>query len=295
MTRVDELGPGEVGVEGAQALAEILTRSVAGAPVAVYVAEEPLPWDVVSQGGWDLIGVPEEDGGAGASLRDLVEVARVWGRAVVPSPLLPTLMAKRWSVEARQHQGPVTISVRTRSAGGSAVAPFADSAAVLVLQDTGRSGLVVGAAGGPLDDYAPSLRIAQVDVSTAWSAEAGREMRVVWAAEAAGCAARMLDDAVAYAQEREQFGQPIGRFQAIKHHLANAHILAEQAETAAILASLDAERTLAASRFAFDASLRVIEIAIQVHGGLGFTWEMGLHMYLRHVGALRELAEALPA
>lgn len=295
MTRVDELGLGEVGVEGANALGEIVARSVAGAPVAMYVTTQPLAWEVIEQGGWDLLGAAEQDGGAGGSLRDLVEVARVWGHAIVPTPLLPTLMAKRWSADARDCSGPVAVSVRTRSTGGRAVAAFADGPDVRVLHEASTSGRVVSTAGGPPDDYAPSLRIAEVDVATEWSTDAAREMRVVWAAEATGCAARMLDDAVAYAKEREQFGQPIGRFQAIKHHLANAHILAEQAETAAILASLEPDRAVAASRFAFDSSLRVIEIAIQVHGGLGFTWEMGLHMYLRHVGALRELASALPA
>ena len=295
MTRVGELGLGEVGVEGANGLGEILARSVSSSPVAMYVTAEPLTWEVLRQGEWDLLGVAEKDGGAGASLRDLVEVARVWGRAIVPSPLLPTLMAKRWSADARDCTGPVVVSVRTRSAGGRAMAAFADAPDVQVLLEASESGGVVRSAGGLLDDYAPSLRIAEVDVSTQWSADAAREMRVVWAAEATGCAARMLDDAVAYAKERHQFGQPIGRFQAVKHHLANAHILAEQAETAAIFASLEPDRALAASRFAFDSSLRVIEIAIQVHGGLGFTWEMGLHLYLRHVGALRELAAALPA
>lgn len=294
MTAIDGLGLGEVGVEAPGALSEMLARSVSGAPVATYVTADPLPWETLAQGGWDLLGAAERDGGAGASLRDLVEVARVWGRAIAPSPLLPTLMAKRWSAAARECPGPVTISVRTRTAGGLATAPFADSPQLWVLQNTSAAGSVVRTAGGPTDGYAPSLRIAEVDVSTEWDSEAAREMRVVWAAEAAGCAAQMLDTAITYAKERHQFGQPIGRFQAVKHHLANAHILAEQAETAAILASLEPARTLAASEFAFDASLRVIEIAVQIHGGLGFTWEMGLHMYLRHVGALRELAAALP-
>ncbi|CAB4927238.1 unannotated protein [freshwater metagenome] len=294
MSVVGELGLSEVGAVGSDALAEILTRTVSNEPVAAYAVAEPLSWDVLQQGGWDMLGVAEEDGGAGASLRDLVELARVWGRAIVPAPLLPTLMAKRWSASARECDGPVTFSVHTRTTGALAVAPFADMPGIEVLHDVSPGGSVGRAVVGHADDYAPSLRIAEVDVLSTWSADAAREMRVVWAAEATGCAARMLDDAVAYAKDRHQFGQPIGRFQAIKHHLANAHIFAEQAETAAILASLEPERAVAASRFAFDASLRVIEIAIQVHGGLGFTWEMGLHMYLRHVGALRELAAGLP-
>jgi alkylation response protein AidB-like acyl-CoA dehydrogenase len=295
MTRVGELGLSEVGAEGSSALREILSRTVSNSPVAIYVAEDPLSWSTLQQGGWDLLGVAEKDGGAGASLRDLVEIAREWGRAIVPSPLIPTIMAKRWSASAREHTGPVAVSVRTRSSGDRAVAAFADSREVdLLYEDLIGQGTIVRTAGKLADDYAPSLRIAEVDFCTQWSPDSAREMRVMWAAEAAGCAAKMLEDAVAYAKERKQFDQPIGRFQAIKHHLANAHILAEQAETAAILASLEPDQALASSQFAFDSAMRVIEISIQVHGGLGFTWEMGLHMYLRHVGALRELAAALP-
>ena len=143
------------------------------------------------------------------------------------------------------------------------------------------------------DNFSPSLRLAESQMVTQWSAQAATELRVIWAAEASGCASRMLNDTVAYVKEREQFGQPIGRFQAMKHHLANAHLLSEEAESAVIMASLTPERAASASAFAFDASLRVIEIAIQAHGGLGFTWEMGLHMFMRHVVALRELAEGL--
>ncbi|MCW2634390.1 MAG: hypothetical protein JWQ99_757 [Blastococcus sp.] len=295
MSAVDEMGLGEVGVVASEALREILARAVGGSPVASYVNERPLSWDSVRQGDWDMLGAAEEDGGAGASLRDLVELARVWGSAVVPSPLVPTLMAKRWSPAARACAGPVTVSVPTRASGGRAVTPFGVEPDVRVLLDTEGDGVVAKFVVVGADPYAPSLRLAEGGQATTWSGVAAAELRVVWAAEATGCASRMLGDAVAYVKERQQFGQPIGRFQAIKHHLANAHLLAEQAETAVILASLEPERAPAASRFAFDASLRVIEIAVQVHGGLGFTWEMGLHMYLRHVSALRELAAGLPA
>jgi alkylation response protein AidB-like acyl-CoA dehydrogenase len=295
VSRLDELGLGEVGVEASVAVREILVRAVAGAPVATYVTEQPLPWDVVRSGGWDLLGAPEAAGGGGASLRDLVEVARAWGWAIVPSPLIPTLMAKRWSAAAREHDGPVTVSVQTRTSDEQGVAPFGGEDNVHLLVDVAGSGSLLSATKTEPDPYAPSLRLAQCEELTAWSARAATELTVVWAAEASGCAARMLSDAVAYAKERQQFGQPIGRFQAVKHHLANAHLLSEQAETAVIVASLEPERAESVSRFAFDTSLRVIEIAVQVHGGLGFTWEMGLHMYLRHVSALRELAAGLPA
>lgn len=293
MSRVGELGLTEIGVEASGALREIVTRSLGSAPVATYVTEQPLAWDVIRQGDWDLLGVPESDGGAGASLRDLAEIARVWGWSIAPSPLIPSLLSKRWSSAAREHAGPVTFATLTRTSAGRGVSPFGVDSDVALLVDL--DGSLAKASGISVDDYAPSLRVVECAEATRWTPEAARELTVVWAAEASGCASRMLQDAIAYAKERHQFGQPIGRFQAIKHHLANAHMLAEQAETAAIVASLEPERSFTASQYGFEASLRVIEIAIQVHGGLGFTWEMGLHVYLRHVSALREMAAGLRA
>lgn len=294
MSALAEPGLTEVGVEAAAAVREMLTRSVGGDPVAVYVEDQPLSWDTLRSGGWDLLGAGEDDGGGGATLRDLVEVGRAWGWAIVPAPLVPTLVAKRWSSAAREHDGPVTVAVATRGSAGRGVAPFAGQDGVQVLLDAAGGKLSPATETEP-DLYAPSLRLVECREVTSVSPGMAWELMTVWAAEASGCAARMLHDAVAYAKERQQFGQPIGRFQAIKHRLADAHMLTEQAETAVILASQEADRAPAATRFAFDASLKVVETAVQVHGGLGFTWEMGLHMYLRHVSALRELSLGLPA
>jgi len=249
----------------------------------------------VQQGGWDLIGAPETAGGADASLRDLVEVALVWGEFVVPLPLIPTIMARRWSAAARETEDPVTVSVTTRATSGRGVAVFGGEDGATVLTAAGPEGRLVPAADPVADPWAPSLRLVETATVTDWSVGPATELAVVWAAEAAGCAARTLRDAIAYAQERHQFGQPIGRFQAIKHRLADAHLLVEQAETAVVWASVEPASARRAVDVAFDASQRVVETAVQVHGGLGFTWEMGLHMYLRHVVSLRELAAGLPA
>jgi Acyl-CoA dehydrogenase, C-terminal domain len=290
MSFVGELGLSEIGVAASAGIREILSRAVAGESVARYVEEEPLSWDVIRSGGWDLLGVPESANGAGASLRDLVEVALEWGYWIVPLPLINTVMAKRWADAAREHDGPVTMSLRTRSSGDSAVIPFGGETGVGLLSSTNGSGSVDKIETFSPDTFAPSLRLVESNELTQWTPEATTEMRIMWAAESSGCAKRILADSIEYVKVREQFGQPIGKFQAIKHHLANALLLVEQSETAVMMASLEPERAAAASRFAFDSSLKVIEIGVQVHGGLGFTWEMGLHMYMRHVMALRELA-----
>jgi alkylation response protein AidB-like acyl-CoA dehydrogenase len=114
------------------------------------------------------------------------------------------------------------------------------------------------------------------------------------AAEMLGCARRCLDMAVGYAKVREQFGQPIGSFQAIRHKCAEMLLETENTHSAVYYAAwaLDAGAEDAASAasiakaYAGDASRKVCGEAIQVHGGIGFTWEYDLHMYFKRAKAL---------
>lgn len=289
----DDLGLSEIGREASSGLRDILTRAIGNDPIDRYVEGTPIAWSLIEDGGWDMLGAPESANGAGATLRDLAEVARVWGLFIAPSPLIVTIMAKRWSAAARECGGAVSVGSPVRSASAAAVVPFGAEPGTSILGRTEEGGELITAVNARIDDFAPSLRLTEVDVGTTWSVREADEMRVVWAAEASGCAARMLQKAIEYSLVREQFGQPIGRFQAVKHQMANALLLVEQAETAVILATQDEVRLRAATRYAFDSSLRVIELATQVHGGMGFTWEMGIHFYSRHVLSLRELAAGL--
>ena len=114
------------------------------------------------------------------------------------------------------------------------------------------------------------------------------------AAEMLGAARRCLDMAVDYAKVREQFGQPIGSFQAIRHKCAEMLLEVENSHAATYYAAwaLDAgaeDRELAASvakAYVNDAVRRVCGDAIQVHGGIGFTWEYDLHLYFKRAKAL---------
>lgn len=114
---------------------------------------------------------------------------------------------------------------------------------------------------------------------------------VILAAQATGCAARALDVSAEHAKQRHQFGQPIGRFQAVKHKLADMLIDVENARSATYNAAwaIDAERddvALAvwmAKAVAGENTVRVVHHAIQAHGGIGFTWEHDLHLLLRRV------------
>src|SRR5262245_4835855 len=121
-----------------------------------------------------------------------------------------------------------------------------------------------------------------------------RRGAVMAAAEMLGAARRCLDMSVGYAKVREQFGQPIGSFQAIRHKCAEMLLEVENAHTATYYAAWaeDAgaeDRALAASvakAYVGDAARKVCGDAIQVHGGIGFTWEFDLHLYFKRAKAL---------
>jgi len=112
------------------------------------------------------------------------------------------------------------------------------------------------------------------------------------ALDALGAAARLLEMTVAYAGQREQFGAPIGSFQAVKHHCANMEVGVEAGRSALWAAALTlddrstgahAHPVSAAVAYAKSAASQVAGTALQVHGGVGFTWEHDLHLFLRRI------------
>jgi alkylation response protein AidB-like acyl-CoA dehydrogenase len=126
---------------------------------------------------------------------------------------------------------------------------------------------------GTQDDYLPVL----------W------RICVAIAAESTGVAQRALEMAVAYAKDRQQFGRPIGAYQAVSHRCAQMLLETENARSAVYGAAwaADAEpeslplAAAMAKAYASDAGWRVPDASIQVHGGIGFTWEHDLHFFLK--------------
>jgi len=114
---------------------------------------------------------------------------------------------------------------------------------------------------------------------------------VFHSAELLGAAGAVMDIAVDYAGQREQFGQPIGAFQAVKHRCADMLVDVEGMRSTAYhaawsIGSGDPDASVAAAVakiWCSDAGLRVAESALQVHGGIGFTWESDVHLYLKRV------------
>ena len=138
-------------------------------------------------------------------------------------------------------------------------------------------------------DRAPARALASANDATAVLGVIRNRALAGLAAEAVGVASRALDLAVEHAGSREQFGRLIGVYQAVSHSLADAFVETESARSLAYWAAWavasdadDADDAAAAAKaFAAEAAVRTCERAIQVHGGIGFTWEHPLHRYYR--------------
>jgi alkylation response protein AidB-like acyl-CoA dehydrogenase len=273
--------------------------------------------DVVRQG-VPSIAVPAELGGGGGSVLDVAVATEACAYGMVPGPVLGTVLAATILGSAGDSpalkaivegaQAGVAIEPVTCSAGrlvGTAVVPgaeldwivigadaewFVASADQLALEPVDGFDLSRGAARVTIDVAAADL-IPLPGVTTA----AVRRLAVALAAaEASGVAAWCLATAVEYAKVREQFGQPIGRFQAIKHlcasMLEDVEAISAVAWDAASVAAQEGQGDYAADvagTFALDCAVRVAQNCIQVLGGIGFTFEHSAHLYLRRAVALR--------
>lgn len=121
--------------------------------------------------------------------------------------------------------------------------------------------------------------------ATAALAVAGRAAAAALAAEAVGAAASALERTVAYVGEREQFGRAIGSFQAVKHRLADLYVRVQSARSAAYYAAWDPEAGGLALAQALEALRVTTAEAVQLHGGIGFTWEHEAHLYFKRAAA----------
>jgi len=189
-------------------------------------------------------------------------------------------------IPARAPEGP-TLFLVDPSSSGLKLSPVQgmDLATRWVQLDLDKVPVAADAVLGPPGQAAPLL------------ASMLRRGAVGAAAEMLGAARRCLDMAVGYAKVREQFGQPIGSFQAIRHKCSEMLLEVENSHSAVYYAAwaLDAKADdgeLAASvakTYVGDASRKVCGEAIQVHGGIGFTWEYDLHIYFKRAKALEPM------
>lgn len=266
-------------------------------------------WATLAGLGLNGIMVPEGEGGLGLGAVDFVLIAEECGYACLPEPLVETaaiavpLLQAIGGQEKRLARiaiGSLAVSVATH--GFLASAPidmlaltFDGGAIYLAENPTGLSettsidplrALVIAA---PLGDAV----LSGADAVAAWQETVNRA-NLFGAAQLVGLARRMVDMAVDYAKERQQFGKPIGSFQAIKHHLATVMVQLEFVKPliARAACSLEADHKHAglhvshAKLKAADAAMLASETAHQVHGAMGYTYEVDLHLWMKRALAL---------
>jgi alkylation response protein AidB-like acyl-CoA dehydrogenase len=112
---------------------------------------------------------------------------------------------------------------------------------------------------------------------------------IALSAEAVGGAARILELTVEYSKLRVQFGRPIGSFQALKHRMADLHVLVESARSASYAAARGEIHPSVAKAYCAEAFQTVAGEAIQLHGGIAITWEHDAHLYFKRAHGIAQL------
>ncbi len=255
--------------------------------------------------------VPERSGGLGLTVSDLLPALVETGRAAVPAPIVEAALVAAPLLVAAGHEEQAAAvaageAVLTAAPAGDPV-PWAGGATqVLVLDGPAAHLLTPGELGGPVAAVdgsrpltrpatpSPSARPLTADPGLVAAARLRGALGA--AAQLIGLAERQLAMTVEYVAQRHQFGVPIGSFQAVKHHLADALLGVRFAEPAVRAAGLaldgdpgagDPARAVAlAKALASDAADTVSRTAIQCHGAIAYTDEYDLHLYAKRTWAL---------
>ena len=276
------------------------------------------PFQGLAELGIFSVAVPEEKGGAGGTVEDLCAMVDEAAAALVPGPVATTALATlivtdeavlEALVSGERTAGAalsadLTLSGGPESGTVSGTAEYvrgADAAGVLLLPAGDRVVLVDASAAGvsiellTATDFSLPLARVVLDSTPAQVLEVSPQRfaditAAVLAAEAAGLARWTLQTATEYAKVREQFGKPIGSFQAVKHMCAEMLLRSEQISVSAadaaraVSESDDSQLSIAAAVAAaagIDAAEANAKDCIQVLGGIGITWEHEAHLYLR--------------
>jgi alkylation response protein AidB-like acyl-CoA dehydrogenase len=302
------------------------TNARSEARALLETPQEGLPpfWTDLVNLGWLGLHIPEQHGGSGYGLPELVVVVEELGRAVAPGPFTPTVIVSAVVAAAGTPElqskllpgladgstfggvavrGDVTVDGSTAS--GSAVV-LGGGFANVVLLPVGDDVIVVDASASGVSvttpaNLDPTRRSARITLDRApveILAGAARTFtdltRTILSAEAVGVADECTKLGAAYAKERIQFGRPIAMFQAVKHHCANMCVAAEMATSAVWDAARAAQSggdqltyaaAVAATKAAPAADL-CANLNTQVHGGIAITWEHDAHLYMRRATSL---------
>lgn len=268
-------------------------------------------WRELAELGVFGLGLPEEAGGAGLGWVEAVVVFEQLGRFLVPGPLVATYL---WAVHGQDAAGQAAVTgEKIASLMVADEAPYyiehpgladvmlvqrGDEVSLLSEADT-KQLLAQAEASSPLDPLTPTAKLDADQPPKLPTANplpgAWQQGAVLTSAQELGLAAGATDQAVAYAKEREQFDKPIGQFQAVKHLCADMLTAVEVARAGVYYAAalLDTPDIADADRAASVARITASQAAelcgrhcVQIHGGMGYTWEMDAHLFLKRAWVL---------
>lgn len=259
-------------------------------------------WAAIEESGFADTLVPEADGGAGLSLADAFPLFELCGTFVVPVPLAETMVA-RWLLAQgglQRPEGSIALAQGRVQSDGTLVAERVTYGRVArwVLVGVGTTCLLL-----PEDAATTTPAVAALDATLVWPAAAYAvapvvsardvDMRTMQAcvlcAQLAGALTSVFTRTLQYANDRTQFGRPIGKFQAIQHQLSviSEHVFAARM-AAQIGCSTDRLRVAIGKSRTAEAALEVTALSHSIHGAIGFTAEFDLQMFTRRLHAWRQ-------
>ncbi|MEU3191145.1 acyl-CoA dehydrogenase [Streptomyces sp. NPDC006992] len=254
-------------------------------------------WRELGAAGLFGLRVPERAGGVGSGLPEAVLVFEEAGRALLPGPLVAAELAGSTGLVSGAAEGAVPVTALAGAcAGDCALVEHLASAGAVLLLEEGRPARVldpVALAAVPMRSADPLTPLHRVRVPLPDQGRAGGgapdggvlllEGALLAAAQQLGSARRTLELAVGYAREREQFGRPVGSFQAVQHLCAGMLVRSETARSVVYAAAVtaDEEEIRAAKLLADTAAVGNARDCLQVYGGTGFTWEADVHLHLK--------------
>jgi alkylation response protein AidB-like acyl-CoA dehydrogenase len=276
--------------------AVLADRHTTGEPMS------PELWSTAAAQGWFGLGLAESDGGVGYSVVEEALLCIELGRACVPGPFLGTILASHCDdaeLRASVIAGEAPVGLAEREGDGVRVFDGVDDGHALLLDD-GQIVRLGTLSAEPSIDLLVGLATAEYVSSVAPGP--GRDRTTLLAAAyLSGIAAATAAQSVEYGKDREQFGQPVGGFQAVKHRCADMAVRAEASTTQVHYAALALRDGTADASFHVEAAAVVAaqsavanaEINVQNHGGIGFTLEHTAHRYVTRARILAAVAGGL--
>ncbi|HZG91990.1 MAG TPA: acyl-CoA dehydrogenase family protein [Pseudonocardia sp.] len=273
-------------------------------------------WKAAAEQGWLAVTVPEEHDGLGLGMVEAQVIARALGAGVAPGPWRGTVLAAEairlagsdeqkaaWLPRLAGGDAVGAVTLRGAVPGTLPSVEYGAVADVLVAPSEDGLVLVTDVAATPRRSFDGTARVASVEAG-AGEALPGADADVVAAlaargavlvaADLAGVAREALTRTVDYDRDRQQFGVPVGSFQAIKHALADLHVNVTLAEHAALYAAHAVQTGLEGAELAVavakakaaDVALAATAAMIQYHGGIGYTWEHEAHFFYKRAKRL---------